>query len=278
VASAAEPIVLDNCLLALIDEAEVPAQQAGLLTDVPVEKGQQVTAGQLLAQIDDSLAQQQVAVAQAKLEVAQKEATNTIRIDYARATTEVSRQEYLMAIEANKKKRDSVSQAEVQRLLLKWKESYFAIKQAEMDLEIAKEQLKVSRAELNAAKEKLNHHRISSLFHGEVVDVIGKKGEWVQVGSPVLRIVRMDKLRVQGYLNAEEVKPGDVDETQPVVVDVRITKGEVVRVKGKVHHVSEVVRAGAQFAIEVDVDNHRQADGHWLLRPGLPVTLTIPVR
>jgi len=277
-ASAAEPIVLENCLLALIDEADVPAQQAGLLMDIPVQKGQPVSAKELLAQIDDSLAKRQVEVAESKLKVAEKEAANRIHIDYATASTEVARQEYLMALDANERAKGTVPLAEVERLKLKWKESYFSIKQAEMNFEIANEQLKVSQAELNTSKENLEHYKITSLYDGEVVDVIRKRGEWVQIGTPVLRVVRMNKLRAQGYLSAQEVKPSDIDKSQSVVVDVQITRGETVRVTGKVTHVGEVVQAGAQFPIEVDVDNQREPDGHWLLRPGLPVTLTIPVR
>ncbi|HUT11173.1 MAG TPA: HlyD family efflux transporter periplasmic adaptor subunit [Thermoguttaceae bacterium] len=277
-APAAEPIVLENCLLALIDEADVPAQQAGLLMDIPVEKGQPVSAHELLAQIDDRLAKRQVEVAESKLTVAEKEAANKIHIDYATASTEVARQEHQMAVDANERARGTVPLAEVHRLMLKWKESYFSIKQAEMNYEIANEQLKVSQAELNASKENLEHYKITSLYDGEVVDVIRKRGEWVQIGTPVLRVVRMNKLRAQGYLSAEDVKPSAIDKAQPVVVDVQITREETVRVTGRIYHVGEVVQAGAQFPIEVDVDNRRQADGYWFLRPGLPVTLTIPVR
>jgi multidrug efflux pump subunit AcrA (membrane-fusion protein) len=44
---------LTNCLVSLIEDIQVPAREAGSLTAVEVVEGQFVTAGQLLAQIDD---------------------------------------------------------------------------------------------------------------------------------------------------------------------------------------------------------------------------------
>ena len=49
-------VEVQSVILRLIDEAEVPAQQAGVLTAVEVHEGQQVAKGALLAQVNDQVA------------------------------------------------------------------------------------------------------------------------------------------------------------------------------------------------------------------------------
>src|SRR4051812_40671426 len=51
--SPAREVQLTHCLVSLIEDVQVPAREAGALTNVAVVEGQYVTQGQLLAQIDD---------------------------------------------------------------------------------------------------------------------------------------------------------------------------------------------------------------------------------
>ena len=47
--------------------------------------------------------------------------------------------------------------------------------------------------------------RILAPIGGMVVDVFRRQGEWVDPGVAVLRILRIDKLRVEAFLSAREV-------------------------------------------------------------------------
>ena len=75
----------DNCLtVAAIDEAQVPAKEAGVLREMPVRDGQQVAKGDLLAQIDDvEAADGSSTWPRYKLSVAKEEATNDVNVRYA---------------------------------------------------------------------------------------------------------------------------------------------------------------------------------------------------
>ena len=86
----AESVTKSDCLISLIDEAQVPAQEQGLLTEVLAQDGQQVEAGQVIARIDDVLAKLQLDVAQRELEVAQKRAEDQVSVEYARAAAAVT--------------------------------------------------------------------------------------------------------------------------------------------------------------------------------------------
>ena len=50
------PVVVESVVLRLLEEAEVPAQEGGVVLEVPAREGQRVKQGELLAQIDDEVA------------------------------------------------------------------------------------------------------------------------------------------------------------------------------------------------------------------------------
>src|SRR5262245_32514172 len=81
---AADPVEVQSVVLRLIAEAEVPAQEAGVLTSVAVHEGQRVKKGELLAQIDDQVAQMAEKSAKLAYDVARAKATNDVDLRYAR--------------------------------------------------------------------------------------------------------------------------------------------------------------------------------------------------
>ena len=64
-------MVLESVVVTLIEQVEVPAQEAGLLAKVAVREGQTVNPGDLLAQIDDTEARLKLKRAEIELETAQ---------------------------------------------------------------------------------------------------------------------------------------------------------------------------------------------------------------
>jgi len=63
--SAAGPLVVSGFIEA--DEIQVASELGGRITALPVEEGQEVISGTLVAQLDDSVAEANLAVAQAKV-------------------------------------------------------------------------------------------------------------------------------------------------------------------------------------------------------------------
>ncbi len=272
VATAAS-ITLPHCLVSLIEEVQVPAQEAGVLETVAVKEGQQVKAGELLAKIDDTRAQMQLKVAGFKLEVAKEEATNSIHVRYANAAAKVSESEYLQGVEANRKVSGTVPQAELRRLLLTHRRTILEIEQAEMSLRIAGLEAQVSRAEVDAAQENLQRRRITSPLDAVVVELYRHAGEWVQPGDPVMHLAQVNRLRIEGFLNADKVDPGEVA-GRPVTVRVQLAHERTEQFTGKIVFVSPLVQAGGEYQIWAEVEN-RQHNGQWVLRPGLSAEMTI---
>ena len=79
--------------------------------------------------------------------------------------------------------------------------------QAERELTLEKFGLQQKQTLLEAAEVVLEQHRVRAPFAGTVVLVRGRKGEWVEVGSPVLRLVAVDKLRAEGFFPSNRLRP-----------------------------------------------------------------------
>ncbi|NLX96653.1 MAG: HlyD family efflux transporter periplasmic adaptor subunit [Rhodopirellula sp.] len=271
-----DPGVVDGCLVTLIDEAEVPAQEAGVLIELNASEGQQVAKGDLLARIDDRQSQKLEEIAKYKLDVAHQEAGNDVNVRYATKTWEVAKAEYQQALETNKKHANTIPAIELRRYALKVDEAALQTEQAEHDLKIAAVSVSVRQGELDAAKLDVERRQITAPLDGIVVKRHLHDGEWVRPGDPVLHMVRMDRLRIEAFLDATQISPGEVA-GKPVTVTVSLAHGRTEPFPGKVVFVSPSVEAGPRFLVKAEVINRKEND-HWLLRPGQNARMAIQWR
>lgn len=268
--------VVSNCLVTLIREAEVPAQEEGTLLEIMAKEGDQVTKGDLLAQIDDRKVRMAENVARYELEAAKTEASNDVNVRYARAAAEVAAAEYQQAVDANHAAPKSYPLAEVRRLLLDHRKFVLQIEQSEHELNVAGLTAKVKEAQLDAASTDVDRRKVKAPIDGLVVKRYRRVGEWVRPGEPVMRVVGIDRLRIEGYLDATRISPTDVAD-QPVSITVAMPHGGQETFEGKVVFVSPLVEAGMQFLVHAEVVN-RQQNGSWLLRPGVPADMKIQLK
>jgi len=273
---AADSVTLPNCLLSLDEEAQIPAQESGRLTKIPVREGQSVSAGDLLAQIDDDIPRMQYNVAYYKLKVAEKEALDDINIRYAEAAAKVAEADYKQALEANAKVPGTVPQAEVRQRLLKLREMELSIEKAQKDMAIAVLQKQVSEAELHANKVNLERRKLTAPLDAVVVELARHEGEWVQAGEPVMRLVRVDRLRVEGFLNAKDFRASEI-QNRPVTVVVALARGGRETIQGRIVYVKPLVEAGGDFLVRAEIQNRKENDA-WGLSPGMNADMTIHLK
>jgi multidrug efflux pump subunit AcrA (membrane-fusion protein) len=134
----------------------------------------------------------------------------------------------------------------------------------------------VSEGKCDAAAEAVNRRQITSPLDGEVVEVKKNAGEWVQAGETVAHVVRLDRLRIQGFLYATEFEHGEIA-GRPVSVTVQLARGHQETFSGKVVFVDPLIAARGRFRVRAEVTN-RQANGQWLLLPGLNAEMTIQLK
>jgi macrolide-specific efflux system membrane fusion protein len=244
---AAGPADVPSMVLRLVDSVEVPAEEMGVLAELHVAEGQIVRQGDRLAQIDDSDAR--LAVARAKIEkaAAQSNARNDVNVRFAKKAVDVARAELQRSTDSIKKYPKSISDSEMDRLRLVVDKNVLEVEQAEHEFQLAgfTEQLKSN--DLQVAENKLIRHRIEAASSGVVSQVHRHRGEWVKPGDPVLRILRLDHLRAEGFLKSQAVTPDLLGRTVTLAVEPagepsRVVEGKVSFIDPEIDPVNLQVR------------------------------------
>ena len=284
------PITIDSCVVRLIEEAKLPAdlpsQEAGVLITLrmgvvdadnkrlwgnPVRAGMPVSAGQVLGQIDNRMSQKMREVAEHKLAIAIKEAGNEVSVKYAKAAYEVAIADYESEREANRTVPGTITKTELRRLLLSCKQFELQAEQAEYELQIADISVLAQRAQLEAANIDLARRDIISPIDGVIIEVFPHEGEWLRPGDPIVHIVGMKQLWVEGRLDSTKYSPVDVA-NRPVGV---LVAGQTV-FPGKIDFVSPMVDGDKHFKVRAIVQQEPdKLSGQWLLRPGMETSMTI---
>jgi macrolide-specific efflux system membrane fusion protein len=265
----AKPLEVQSVVLRLLAEADVPAQEAGVLTKVAVREGDAVKKGALLAQIDDQVARMAEQAAQFKYDVAHEKATNDVQIRFARKAAEVADAEFQRSTESIARFAKSVSQSQLDVDRLNAEKTRLEAEQADHNRQIAVLEMKTQQNELDAAKVQRIRRQIVAPFDGTIVQVFVRLGEWVEPGQKALRIVNIDRLKAEGFLRASEADAKLLG--APVRLTLDLAGHEAAAFDGKVSFVSpEVDPITGQVRVWAEIDNRAGR-----LRPGQPVRMVI---
>lgn len=314
-----QELTIERMIVAPIDQIALPARATGLLAEMKVREGDAVQKDQMVASLDDAQArieaeraatQLQIFAAIAKSDVeidlaqkalerseqaiiaqgitrqiAQRKASNEIRVQAAQKAAAVATNEWNRAVEARKSFVDSVSRSEIDGLTLAMERAELETKQAlfdrEMDVLLAKaedaaaheQRVAMEQARLGVEKARndqavavlkehaaqheaelaaleVDRHRLRSPVEGVVVKVHRQSGQWVETGEPIVEVLRLNRLRAEGYVAQEiamKIKAADKVMLH-VHDDATITRlGEVVFVNPEVDPVNGEVRIWIEF-------------------------------
>ena len=230
-------------------------------------------------------------------------AESDIAVRLSMATSELAKDAFDRAVESRAKFRTSVSSREMATVKFELDKTRMDIEQAKYDqtlqllransqavlveqreiasrrlqLEMKDAQLEHGIASLTAqrmatsvdvAMEKLDRHQMKSPLTGVVVEKLHHVGEWVEAGEPVLRVIRLDTLFVEGYVAATLV-----DQTfrgHEVSVTSETREGTVTVVGHIVFVSPEIDPVNGQVQVRAEIHNAQLK-----LRPGQQVQMVI---
>jgi multidrug efflux pump subunit AcrA (membrane-fusion protein) len=270
-AGRAEP-VLEGCLVSLIEEVKVPAREAGVIVELAIREGAAVTEGEVLARIDDDQPQMEKRRAQAEHDQTLAKAESDVDVRYSQKAKGVAEMTFKKAEDSHLRIPGSVTEVERERLKLEWEKTGLQIEQAELERRLAALDATSKGVEVEAAEKAIERRVIRSPITGEVEEVFPHQGEWLQPGDPLARVIRTDRLKVEGFVDATRFNPADVRD-RPVAVEARLAGGRSELFQGRIVNVRPRMESGS-YRVVAEVDN-RQEDGEWLLRTGQFVTMTV---
>jgi macrolide-specific efflux system membrane fusion protein len=176
-----------------------------------------------------------------ELEVARLEAENPLRVQAAEKREAVAKNEYDRAKQSRASFVDSVSESELDGLKLKYEQSSLeaaqaafdvrlaeikaraaeeqhqtlllavesarvAVSQAESRIAVAEFNAELAESDVKTAQLRVKEHQLHSKLDGVVVEVYRQAGDWVEPGEPVLRILRLNRLRAEAFVKLEDVR------------------------------------------------------------------------
>jgi len=214
------------------DHAEIAAEVAGRVTEILVEEGSGVRAGEAVLAIDPERRNLERESAQA-------------RLDEARAQQKEQQREYERVSELREKGVASETRRE----------------QAETALKLARARVAAAEAELGVLDRALRDARVAAPFDGLVARRLVSRGEYVTQGQKLFELVALDPIEVEFFVPEVDSSRVRIGQT----VDVRVAPfpdesfdGQVTIVSPTIDPRSRTLRVKAALA---------NPDGR--LRPGL---------
>jgi RND family efflux transporter MFP subunit len=271
--STASAVRLSRFVVTTIYDVRVPAREAGMLTQLEGQKGQEVRVDDMLGRIDDSDALVRKIIAENELQVADTQAASDANLKAAEATVGVAQAEYEQSRRIRQRVDDAISEFELRRSKLQHERSIHQAANATVEHEVNQYTRGMRLAQLEAVNNELQRRMILAPLNGVIVDRFHHVGEWAQAGEPIFRIVHMDRLRVEGMLSADRFMPEEV-QGSPVKIHVSTPRG-IEEFDATIDFVSPVVDPSGEFLIHAEFDNPRKPNGQWSVRPGLSAEVTI---
>ncbi|HEY3967493.1 MAG TPA: efflux RND transporter periplasmic adaptor subunit [Planctomycetaceae bacterium] len=259
----------ESTLVTIIEEVEIPAKVEGVLSSIDVKEGDMVESQAVLARIEDGEARLTHDRAAIEFEIARKQAKNDLKVRISKKAADVARTELRRGLDSNAVKKNAVSEAEIDRLRLAADKTELEIEQAVHEQETAELTSRLKETEMKLAQQAVDRRAIVSPISGMVVQVNSQRGEWVPAGKTVVRVLRLDRLRVEGFVQSKHLNGNLVGRKATLTVDLpdqpaREFIGTVVFVSPEIDPVNQTVRVWAE------IDN-----SELLLRPGLRGKVTI---
>ena len=268
-ANGGEPLRVESVLLELIEQADVPARDPGVIESIAVKEGDLVGKGDTLVQLDTVETTLDVGRARLELNIARQEAKNDVDVRFAEKSLEVAEAELQRALDSVEDYPKSVSDTELDHLKLTAERSRLEIEQAKHVLVVAEMTAELAQNALETAESKLDRQTVRAPMDGVIVQVYRHQGEWVEPGQQVVRILRMDRLRVEGFVDTARI------DAFPVGTSIELSLGagedEAKVFPGKLVYVSpEVDPVNHQVRVWAEVDNPEMH-----LKPGMSGTLLL---
>ncbi len=253
--------------ITIIQEVEVPAQATAVIGKILVKPGQRVTNGEKLGSLDDVDALLVLKRARIEVQIAEQKSKSGIHVKLAQKGHLVALAELRRGEEAIEKYAKALSITEMDRLRFTAEQAELAIEQAQELQGLAKLDLDLKKHEVAVAERKVQRHQFVSPLTGVVADINHEEAEFVETGTPVFRVLRLDRLRFESRVSVTRAQAMKVG--QPIVISVQLEEGKTADLKAEMAYIShEVDKIKRDVKIAAEFDNAKL-----IIKPGMRATL-----
>ncbi len=264
----------------LIESTEVivSAQAAGQIMQLDVIEGDHIATGDSIAMIDTLTVSLQLKQAQAALEAARTQLENSkIAIDQAELNFGLAQKDYDRAKSLIKS--GSVNQQQYDNVENAYNQAKLAQKRAKAAKEAAQADINRLEASINLLQKQYRDCFPLAPITGVVSDKYVEAGELAAPGKPLIKISKIDTVKVKVYLppaDLTEIKLGEKASIDPEDGRNQPLKGIITWISSTAEFTPKNVqtrqaRANLVYAVEITIANKDE-----VLKVGMPVSVTIP--
>ena len=285
-------------------ESLVGFKVSGRIVDLPVEEGQSVKEGQLLARLDTADYQQQVAVDDAVLRVRDRqlalalagsrhqdiqaayEAVVDARADLEQKQRDFERYDALLKkdeIPAQTRDQARTNVTRAKATLARLEQNYSELQEGTRKEEIAVDHANAGQARQNVELSRihLSYTTLNAPFNGVILVRQAELGEVVAPATPVVTLADLDHIWVRVYLPETDLSRLRWGQDVSVKTDSYPGKtyhGRVSFISSEAEFTPKSVQTQQErvtlvYRIKVDVDNP-----NYELKPGMPADVYVPVK
>lgn len=273
----------------------------GIIAAIHFEEGQEVQAGQLVAELDDRDLRQELAAAEARLAAARanlarleagyrpqevREAQAAVaqaQADYDDKVREYRRFQALFerrVVAAQTRDRAEAAFRMAQEALNRAKERFDLLRAGfrKEDIEQARAEARQAEAQWDLAKTRLSYARITAPVTGIVLSRPAEPGQVAQVGATVLTLGDLDHLWFEGWLPETQLGRVRYGQKAQVTTDSypgKIYPGWVSYIASKAEFTPKMVETFKERVTLVYRTKIRVENPHHELKPGMPAEAVI---
>ncbi len=255
-------------LVTPIHNTIVASEEPGVVRDLSVETGDIVAESAMLAKLNSEMFEAELAVAVEELAIANLRAKNDVNVVFAEKSFEVNNKILERSKRARTAYANSVSTTELEQVKLEVDQAELSARQAEMEQEIAVRTYDLQGRKLDVASVRLANRKINSPFTGHVAQLYVQKGQWVNAGDPIARVIDLKTLRVKVLIEQDYLFR--ITEDSKATFEFRIGSSRST-IPAKVVFVGREVSEGL-FQVWADLENSEEK-----VVPGIRGMLTIDV-
>ena len=263
-------LLFDKCLVFAIESVELPSQESGVIASLDVRENESINANQVIARLDGKIAELEKAAAGLQSQVAASEARDESEVRLAEAFVEetelqASRYEEM----ANKGTASPTEFRQRQLAAEQAKVRLIQSKTAKVQRELKS---KLAQSAVILAQQKLDRLTLRSPLSGTVTRIDHRAGEWVQAGTTVVKIIRLDEVRIDCFVDSQQVDRSILIGKPVKVIAKRGTRELLF--SGRITSCDPEETSSGQIRAHATVQNQNAGD-HWQLLPGMIVSMQL---
>lgn len=263
--------MFENVEVVQLNSVDVPANMEGLLLQLNVREGDRVKEGQLIATCDSRSAELAVELKKAEEKEMMLQAQDNVNLRAAENDSKLADKIAESFISLYEQR--ATSKYEMEQKRLEAIKQRLRIELAKMEQEVKKIQYITKRTEKSLAEVELTKCQVNSPFDGYVEERYAQLGQWLQAGTPVFKIMQMDRLRVEGSYNSRDY-PGMLKIGTPVRMTLRTSANDTTELAGTVGYISMEQDTLGLRRFWVEIEN-REVDGDYLFKPGMKASVEV---